>query len=396
MARNASSGKNERPDSSKRRTPKYRHHKPSGKAFIEIRGFRHYLGDHNSAESFELYARKVAEYHAFGDVASQANPKEPIDVFELADRYLDFADKRYARNPDAMLAQVKRVIKTTQDLYGSMLVTDFGPVCLRAIRQKWIDENLARNTINCYAMTVVRIWKWGVSQELIPAEKWQALKSVQPLAKGEGGKELRKVLPAPLADVEAAIACMSPQCAALVRFQLATACRPDEAIRLRMADVNQGRSPWEWTLSEHKTAHHEGQEIKIILIGPKAQAAISDLLVNRSPEDPVFDAVESMRWWRARSKNVKHGRYHGTKKRDLKPKAFCYGAYRDAVKRACEAAGVPHWKPNQLRHLAATQLRAKYGIEAARLILGHTTANTTLIYAERDLESARRIAESDG
>jgi site-specific recombinase XerC len=50
------------------------------------------------------------------------------------------------------------------------------------------------------------------------------------------------------------------------------------------------------------------------------------------------------------------------------------------------------WAPNQLRHAAATRIRAAYGIEAARIMLGHASAVTSEIYAETDQEKAREIA----
>jgi integrase len=53
------------------------------------------------------------------------------------------------------------------------------------------------------------------------------------------------------------------------------------------------------------------------------------------------------------------------------------------------------WSPNQLCHTAATEIRREFGLEAAQVILGHSQANVTQVYAERDmakgLEVARRI-----
>ena len=54
------------------------------------------------------------------------------------------------------------------------------------------------------------------------------------------------------------------------------------------------------------------------------------------------------------------------------------------------------WHPNQLRHNAATRIRAAYGIEAARIILGHASAVTSEIYAEIDREKAREIVGKMG
>ena len=71
-------------------------------------------------------------------------------------------------------------------------------------------------------------------------------------------------------------------------------------------------------------------------------------------------------------------------------------SYRVAVVRACQKAGAPEWSPLQLRHSAATAIRAKYGVEAAKAILGDTKGETTQIYAERDLGKAQEIMAEIG
>ena len=95
------------------------------------------------------------------------------------------------------------------------------------------------------------------------------------------------------------------------------------------------------------------------------------------------------------------------RKRDpLRAPRGCYenGSYRTAIQRACDRAFPPpagltpheakawrkehRWHPNQLRHNAATKLRKEFGIEAARVVLGHGSAAVTEIYAELDLAKA--------
>jgi len=49
------------------------------------------------------------------------------------------------------------------------------------------------------------------------------------------------------------------------------------------------------------------------------------------------------------------------------------------------------WRPNQLRHFAATAIRAVAGIETAQMILGHSELKTSEIYAERDLAAAAEV-----
>ena len=55
---------------------------------------------------------------------------------------------------------------------------------------------------------------------------------------------------------------------------------------------------------------------------------------------------------------------------------------------ACAVAAVAYWHPNQLRHNFATLARRQYGLEAAQVALGHSRADVTQVYAERDLTLA--------
>ncbi len=50
------------------RIPKYRRHKPTGQALVEIRGRRIYLGKYGASQSREKYHRLVAEFAFGGDV----------------------------------------------------------------------------------------------------------------------------------------------------------------------------------------------------------------------------------------------------------------------------------------------------------------------------------------
>ena len=87
-------------------------------------------------------------------------------------------------------------------------------------------------------------------------------------------------------------------------------------------------------------------------------------------------------------------------------------SYRRAIHRACDKAFPPsepleddqlriwrsehRWSPNQLRHTRGTEIRKQFGLEAAQVILGHSAANVTEIYAERDAEKARNVARKSG
>ena len=75
------------------------------------------------------------------------------------------------------------------------------------------------------------------------------------------------------------------------------------------------------------------------------------------------------------------------KKRKSNPKRVpgdCYSvaALGKAIGRACQSAEIKRWTPNQLRHSTATRIRKEYGLELAKVILGHSSVSMTEVYAE--------------
>src|SRR5262249_12347377 len=161
------------------------------------------------------------------------------------------------------------------------------------------------------------------------------------------------------------------------RLQLLTGMRAGEVLVMRAIDLNMSGLIWIYRPAAHKN-RHRGLD-RVILLGPKAQEVIRPFLCPDveaylfSPRAYV-DALPARRAARRRSR-----RTPSEKKRQRKAHPMCKPAerydrrsYRQAIIRACKAAKVPRWSPLQLRHTAATLLRARYGIEAAKVILGHT------------------------
>jgi integrase len=70
--------------------------------------------------------------------------------------------------------------------------------------------------------------------------------------------------------------------------------------------------------------------------------------------------------------------------------------YAHAGRVAADKAGVPHRHPNQLRHLFATGVRKGFGREAVRVTLGHSRADVTQVYAERNEAPAANAAAKIG
>ena len=96
------------------------------------------------------------------------------------------------------------------------------------------------------------------------------------------------------------------------------------------------------------------------------------------------------------------------KRHPRRPKGDKYtkDSYRRCISRAVELANeerrqagldpLQDWHPNQLRHSLGTDVRKRFGLEAAQVVLGHSKANTTEIYAARDLQKAMEVARQVG
>ena len=71
-------------------------------------------------------------------------------------------------------------------------------------------------------------------------------------------------------------------------------------------------------------------------------------------------------------------------------------SYGRAISIACDAAKIPRWTPHWLRHNAASRLRAEYGLDVAQVMLGHSTADMTQLYAHLNLTKAIEAAKEVG
>ena len=58
---------------------------------------------------------------------------------------------------------------------------------------------------------------------------------------------------------------------------------------------------------------------------------------------------------------------------------------------ACKGAALPYWHAHQLRHSAATRIRREYGLDVARVVLGHRSPAITELYAEIDQSRAAEV-----
>ncbi len=176
------------------RIPKYRLHKGSGQALVQINGERIYLGKYGSAESKEKYQRIIAEWLVSvsepkqGDVTSPATViRHDLPVNEMLLAYLTFAEGYYAKDgePTKEFVCMKHALRTLLKLYRTTRARDFGPLALKAVREHMITvEGLSRGVVNHRVNRIKRVFKWAVSEELIPSSIHEGLRSVARLRYG--------------------------------------------------------------------------------------------------------------------------------------------------------------------------------------------------------------------
>jgi integrase len=380
-------------------TPKYRKHKASGQAIVTLNGQDHYLGPHGSAASRRQYDQLISEWIANGRTSPSA--AQEISVTELLASYLRFA-KAYYRESDEP-KQVVYTIRPLKELYGRTNAAEFSPLKLKAVRQKMIEADLCRNEINKRVGRIKRIFRWAVENEMVSPSVLHGLQAVRGLARGRSeARETEAVKPVPEAFVDAIQGFVTPQVWAMVELQRFTGMRPGEVTSIRTCDIDTSGTVWVYTPVDHKTAWR-GHQRKIYL-GPKAQAVLAPWL---RPELEAYlfsprEAMEAKRDARAKERRtpLSCGNRSGTN-RKAKPKKqpgerYDSRSYHQAIRQACLKADVPIWHPHQLRHNAATWLRKEFGLDVARVVLGHRSPQITEVYAELDQEKAATVMAKVG
>ncbi len=379
------------------KVPRLHRHKATGQAYVEIRGRRFYLGRFDAPDAEERYRRFVAEYATFK--AAPPRPGDALTVNELialywrhlCDTYRDVDGK-----PSREAQSFRHALKHVRELYGASWAREFGPLKLKAVRERMISLGWTRGHVNQQVRRSTRMFRWAAENELLDGERYHALRAIEPLRFGRTeAPEGKRVAPPPIAHVDAALARMPRPVAAVARLQILTGARPGELLGMRPADVERSGDVWTYRPRDHKTKRLG--HAREIFLGPRAQGVLAPFL-ERPADAFCFSPREAMEEWRAarhaaRKTPASCGNVPGSnkKRRPRKTPGERYGreAYWWAVARACDAAEVPRWHPHQLRHLAGTEFRARFGPDAARALLGHRSLRATEIYAEVDAEKAK-------
>ena len=309
-------------------------------------------------------------------------------IGELTLRYVEFARGYYVK-AGRQTAQVQRILGAMRELnrlYASEPAAEFGPLKLKAlqssligridlrVRNKEKRRTISRNYINVLISCIVRAFKLAVSEELVPATVHQSLTTIEGLKSGRtAARESTGVKPVGIDIVERTLQVVPQHLASMIRLQMLTGMRPEDVTSMRPCDLTcPATSPWVYQPETHKCLHLDRHQV--VFFGPQARAVLSEWLQNVPPKGVIFSQ-------RRREPTDPPG-----------PR-FDKDTYRQSIQRHCRQHKIPIWCSNQLRHLHGTRVRQQFGLEAAQVVLGHSRADTTQIYAERDLGLAAKIQE---
>jgi integrase len=384
------------------------------------------LGEYGSEKSRLEYARIIAEWEAGDRRPPQQATTKDLSVNELILAFWKHAEEHY-RQPDGTptneLNDFRLSLKPLRELYGHTVAREFGPLALKAVRQKMIEARLCRGVINQRVGRIRRMFRWAVENELVTATVLHGLQAVSGLKKGRSqARETEPVKPVPEAFVNATLPYLLPPVAAMVRLQLVTGMRPGEVTILRAIDLDMTGPVWLYRPGSdrgpegtHKNAYRGHG--RIIAIGPRGQEIIRPWL-KTDIQVYLFSPREAMARLRAEQRSKRKSKVQPSQqdRRRKKPKKrlgnrYSVKAYATAVWRACIAADrtareearkagravsddevfVPRWHPHQLRHTKATEVRREFGLDAARVVLGHRSPQITETYAEIDVNKAAEV-----
>jgi integrase len=253
------------------------------------------LGAHGTKQSRVEYARVVAEWEAAGRNLPAEAAEGDMTINEMILRFWPHVEQHYRRpdgTPTSEVEDYKHSLRPVKRLYGDMPAKDFGPLALKAVRQEMVRQpvtrrinvidpetgqptvdpktgkhlkrdkvlrnGLARGLINQRIGHIKRMFRWAVSEELLPESVYGALCTVEGLKRGRtAAREQERVKPVPVAIVEETLARVRPQVAAMARLQLYTGMRPGEVVVMRSIDLDTSGKVWLYRPGSDRGPHGE-------------------------------------------------------------------------------------------------------------------------------------------
>ena len=288
-------------------------------------------------------------------------------VNDLCDRWAAHAATYYAGSKEAV--DCVRGLRLFREMFGNRPVEALTHPDMIAFRDALARKNYVRGTVNKYLGFAKRMFAWALDERIISAQTKAECTAIAPLKPHRGSvRESTPIEAVPDADVERTCAELVPSIADMVRVHRLCGARPDEMCQLNWQLVEKRGEVWLFR------PHHKNEwrnKPRVIVFGPRAQRILAKYEGEGFVFSPQLAVAEQYNRIIAAAKcHRKPEKVKGVPRKA--GERWLVNAYARAITNAAARAGVAHWHPNQLRHTCATEVRRKFGIEAASAVLGHT------------------------
>ena len=393
---------------------------PDGRTEGEI-----YIAFGQWLDLFKRHPHKTLSFSDPYEVIEQAvSPTTIRTVGQLIEKYVESIEQHNPSLRDGMpnstLIRIKQ-LRPFLDLYADWPVADFGPDELKGVQDAMVEYRYYRNenrkepiayrrtAINSVMNEIYRMWQWGIGREITTEAQKQLLKEVRPLRLGRtSAKDRSKRATVALEEFNKVTENLTSVVADIFRIMWITAMRPSEVCRMRPFDIRRN-DPDCWVyvpgsdasdVGDHKTAHLH--RVRAIALTSKAQAVLKPRIKSFGSKAYIFSPAEAIqelldKRLANRKTPAGYGNRRGTNRKEhpmIKPgESYTSQSLNVALKRACKRAGVDRFTPYDLRRSAATRIRSELGKEAAKLILGHVSTDTTEIYLLDEVKETMKVAK---
>jgi integrase len=376
----------------------------------------------------DLFSKHPQKTLSFSDpyeaLERAVNPTTVRTVGHLAEKYVESLEQHYpslqAGKSNPALNRINQ-LKPFLGPYADWPVADFGPDELKAIQDAMVayryfrndntDEPIAyrRTAINSVMNEIYGMWQWGIGREITTDAQKQLLKEVRPLRLGQTSAiDKPKRASVTLDEFNKVTENLTSVVADIFRIMWATAMRPSEVCRMRPFDISR-KDPDCWVyvpgsdasdVGDHKTAHLH--RVRAIPLTSEVQAILKPRIKSFRSKEYIFspaEAIQELMDKRLADRKTPsgYGNRRGTNRKEhpmIKPgEQYKSQTLNVALKRACKRAGVDRFTPYDLRRSAATRVRSELGKEAAKLILGHVSTDTTEIYLLDEVKETMKVAK---
>jgi integrase len=348
----------------------------------------------------------------FARMARPEPPAPPAGGLSVAELLAAYLDHRVAERADPRdVAALGAAARFANLECGATPAAAFRARMLQTVRTRMLAATdrrteggrpLSRRYVNKLVKQLVAAWTWAASGELVPAETALSLRTVRAVRLGKGGREIPRVPAVEPWAVEATLPHLHPTVRAMVELQLLAGLRPGELCALRRRDVSTdprelvplpgtGRSiaalkcgqtaVWLAVPGSHKTLGRG--KPRAACLGPQAQAVVRPLL-DRPPAALLFSPAKAP------------GKSFTTQSYGKCVAAAVWRANRGRCRADPPEPMVPDWRPNQLRHRAATEASEATDRSHAAAFLGHAGVDVIDVYLEQELRKAATVAAKIG